>query len=358
MNRIKELISCIPFERFSVLIKTGPNLFYLTGFEGEGYLYIDPEEVVLFTDGRYLEDAEKIFKGKIELLERRSMDFILSCYKGGPIFVEYERMSCREFMELQRLPLSGNISNIDWALSKMRSRKSKDEVEKIKKAIDLAERTLFYVLDNYLREGVSELELASEFVYHVRREGGGLSFEPIVLFGENTSKPHGIPSTRRLKKGDVVLIDFGARVNGYCSDETITFCYGKASEEFLRLHSIVLEAKERVENSIDKGATPKDAYTSVRSFFASKGVDKLFLHSLGHGVGVEVHEAPNLSKNSKDCFTTNSVFTVEPGLYIKGRFGVRIEDMLVYQESGAEKLTKMPKSSTFDELMKKLVSGG
>ncbi len=358
MDRISDLLSYIPLERFSILIKTGPNLFYLTGFEGEGYLYLDPYDRILFTDGRYIEEAEEVKGVEIERLDKRKLDFFLSLYKGGPVFIEYDRASCREFMELQRLPLSGNISDIGWALSDMRSRKSPEEMELIKEAVRLSEEVIFYVLDNYMREGVSEADLASEFIYQVKRKGASLSFEPLFLFGENTSKPHGKPSPRRLKRGDVVLLDFGVRYRGYCSDETITFYFGEPTSEFLDFFYWVKEAQGRAVASINENPSPKEAGTIVKAFFTSKGVGDLFLHALGHGVGVEVHEAPVLSDLSRDKLEKGSVFTLEPGLYRKGEFGVRLEDMFYLSNNGISKITTIPKEPSYDDTMSRMTLGG
>ncbi len=359
-KRIEKLLSYIPLERFSILIKDGPNMFYLTGFDGEGYLCLGPKGAVLFTDGRYMEDASSICKGiEIRPLKKSGLDFLLSCYEGGPVFVEYSRMTCRELLDLQKLPLSGNISSIDWALSDMRKVKDEKELSAMKRAIAVSERSLFYVLDNYLSEGVMELDLAAEFIYRLNKEGCSPSFDPIFLFGENTSKPHGKPSTRSLKKGDVVLVDFGARCSGYCSDQTVTFSFGTPSDEFVSYFGFVREAKEKASEVIQRSIDIGEAVRSVKVYFSSKGVGDLFLHSLGHGLGIEVHEPPVLCENPKEKLSKGSVFTLEPGLYRAGEFGVRLEDMYLIEDRGKlYRLTGFPKVPTYDEMMDLLVQGG
>ncbi len=353
-DRIDKFLSYIPLENFLVVVKQGPNMFYLTGFEGEGYLCITPKSRVLFTDGRYIEEAKNLKNISVEVMTRSRCDFILSVYEGGPVFVEYGRMTCRELVDLQRLPLSGNISSVDWIFSDMRKCKSSEEIAVIKKAIKVAEESLFYILDNYLREGVSEKDLAAEFVYRILKKDSFVSFDPIFLFGENTSKPHGKPSPRKLKKGDVVLIDFGARFSGYCSDETVTFLYGGENEEFTRFFNLVKDAEDQARISLSESLDISRSVSAVESFFSKNGVRDLFLHSLGHGVGIEVHESPILSKASKDDLCRGSIFTIEPGLYREGVFGVRLENMYLVKDEGLERLTTFPKAPTFDETMKNL----
>lgn len=222
--------------------------------------------------------------------------------------------------------------------------KTASEIEKMTAAQRITEKTLAYILPK-LRTGVTETEIAAEIDKDFLRNGGEKpAFDTIVAFGENAAECHHIPTDRELEKGDIVLIDIGAMSGGYCSDMTRTFCYGNPDAEITRVYNLVLQAQKLVLKHIKAGMTGREADAIAREFLRSNGFDKEFCHTLGHGVGREIHEEPRLATYSDKVLEENMVVTVEPGVYIEGWGGVRIEDMVVIKKDGIINLTEFDKS--------------
>ena len=228
--------------------------------------------------------------------------------------------------------------------SDLRIVKSDEELETLRAASNLAEGVLSDLLPT-LEEGLPERELAAQFEFEFKKRGAsGASFGTIALFGPRSSLPHGIPDDTRLKRGDVVLLDFGCRRAGYCSDLTRTFVFGTIPGAwFEEIYKLCYEAQHKALEALQPGKTGREVDAVARSIISDGGYGEYFGHGLGHGVGVEIHEAPRLNTESDTVLEAGMVVTVEPGIYLPGKGGVRIEDLVVVTEDGCEILTKTPK---------------
>ena len=252
-----------------------------------------------------------------------------------------ELSSYRHFFREIEFVTTDDLSN---AINEMRSIKDEEELSCIKKAQEIAETALEELLP-FIRPGVTEREAALELNRLMFAHGAeDLSFDTIVLSGTNTSMPHGVPSEKKIQEGEFVLMDFGAVWNGYHSDMTRTICVGQPDEEMRKVYDIVLKAQLAGISAAKAGITGSQLDAAARDIIAEEGYGEYFGHSLGHGVGLEIHEKPNASPNYKLPLSSGAVVTVEPGIYIAGKFGVRIEDFVILNENGCENLTKFNKN--------------
>lgn len=242
--------------------------------------------------------------------------------------------------KLEEMGIDGIDVSSDFI--ELRRRKEPSEVEALRSSARLAEEALARAVST-LEAGVTEAEVTAEIVSFMLRNGFQPSFPPIVAFSENAAHPHARPSLRRLRVGDVVKIDLGARVEGYCSDLTRTFIYGEASELPKRIYYAVLKAQEASIEALRVGVPAREAHLRALRMLKNEGLSKYFNHGLGHGVGVDIHEEPYLNAESDVVLSPGNVVTVEPGVYIRGTCGVRIEDMVLVTEGGPEVLTSFPK---------------
>ena len=226
----------------------------------------------------------------------------------------------------------------------MRSVKSDEDIEKMKVAQKFTDDAFTHIL-GFIKEGRTEKEIALELDYFMLKNGAeALSFDTIALAGKNTSMPHGVPSDYKVKNGDFVLMDFGAVYDGYHSDMTRTVCVGNPSDDMKNIYNIVLSAQSAALKSVCAGITGKNFDFVAREIIEDAGYGEAFGHSLGHGVGMEIHEYPNASVKSDAVLPENAVVTVEPGIYIPQKFGVRIEDMVKITKEGCINFTHSPKN--------------
>ena len=313
---------------------------YFSGVDiADGFLLVGQEKAY-FTDARYYSAAAKILKkAGVKALLYKSADDIRDYIRAEGInsaYMDFTRTTVAEFVEYKML--FGFIEDCAPKLSSLREIKTEDELKNIKKACKIAQKAVADAFE-FLSAGVTEKEVKDFIVERFKEYGAsGESFDTIVAFGENSAVPHHETRNRRLKDGDVVLIDTGCKVNGYCSDITRTAFFGKPDKEFIKVYNAVLSANIRAEKEIYGGITGKDADNIARGELIKYGYGDCFTHSLGHGVGLEIHEAPRLSPSSETEIKENAVFTVEPGVYIDGKFGVRIEDTCVMKNGKAVRL--------------------
>ena len=224
--------------------------------------------------------------------------------------------------------------------------KTNNEIKKIKKACRLGDKTFDYILKK-IKFGVTEKEIAFEIEFFIKKSGGDISFRPIVAFGENSAVPHHQATNNKLTNNQIVLLDFGVKLNNYCSDMSRTIFFGSAEEEFKKMYDAVLQAQDlaiqqfskKTIKQLEKGIKASEIDKIARDHITSKGY-KTIPHSVGHGIGIEVHEAPHLSPNSKDILKEGMVFSIEPGIYIPGFGGVRIEDLVVLEKTGVRLITR------------------
>lgn len=334
----------------AALILSEENRFYFSGFAAsDGFLLITPEQQLVFTDSRYIEAAKKtigaekvhdsfnIYAELNEIFHRKGIKSVA---------LEADRVTLSRLDTLrQRLPGVRFITDslLCGSINGLRMIKSPAELEKIKAAQRIAE-SAFRRLLGFIKPGVSEKEAALELDYYMLSGGAdALSFETIAASGKNSSMPHAVPSDRRFENGDFITFDFGAVKDGYHSDMTRTVALGKVSEKQKKIYSVVLSAQKNALSALRAGLELSQADSAARDIIKSAGYGDFFGHSTGHGVGIEIHEQPNLSPCSAGLLKEGSVVTVEPGIYLPGEFGVRIEDMAFITENGCENLTDFEK---------------
>lgn len=303
---------------------------YITGFYStDGYVVYDGKTCTFVADLRYFEAAGDALKDSaIRVVEGsfdRALSLVAGCKMLGVPYPFVSRAACAR-LEDRGFALTDCMP----ALREAMKVKSAFELDCIARACDMAEEGLLHTLPR-IKEGMTERELAAVLEYEMRMQGAdGTSFETIVAFGKGSSVPHHETGDTKLKFGDVVLIDFGCKTQGYCSDCTRTFLFGDDGrhEAFKKTYAAVLEAHERVKETLVSGMTGREADAIARDLFAAKGLDQYFTHSLGHGIGLQIHEYPVLAPRGEEVLTDGMVFSDEPGLYFAGEYGIRIEDSI------------------------------
>ena len=332
----------------AVIISDPYNLRYYSGFSGvEALFYVSASRQMLITDSRYTLWAERecgkeyVYTasdgGKGIIKEYLAIDNV-GCLGLEGAHLPYDRYS-----ELVSCFGIDNVVSVSDMLSGPRMVKEADEIEKIARAEAIGDEAFEYIC-NILRPGMTELEAAMELEMYMRTHGaGGLSFDVIAASGLNSASPHAVPSDRRLQKGDFLTMDFGCVYEGYCSDMTRTVVIGKASDRQRRIYNIVLEAQLAAIDGMKAGLTGAMVDGIARDIISAAGYGDCFGHGLGHSVGLFIHEEPRLSVREGRILEPGMVITVEPGIYVPGFGGVRIEDVVVVEEDGVRNLTHSPK---------------
>ena len=351
MGRFERLFELLPDNVESVLITSDINRRYFTGMKSSaGTVLAFRNKAYLLIDFRYIEKARETVK-TAEVIETKelykeistllrqegvknlaieSMDVTVS-----RLNVMKKHLKCVDIIETDVLSNS---------INRLRMIKDEEEMGYIRKAQEIAESAFDDIL-GFIREGVTEREIALELDRLMLEKGAeGISFDTIALAGENTSMPHGVPSDKKVKNGEFVLMDFGAVYNGYHSDMTRTVCVGVPDEEMEKIYNIVLAAQEKAIDAAKAGISGKELDGIARRHICDAGYGEYFGHSLGHGVGLEIHEQPNAAPSYEKNLEKGTVITIEPGIYIAGKFGVRIEDFVILTENGCINLTKSAKN--------------
>lgn len=337
-------------ENEAIIISSETNRRYFTEFPAsDGFLVITKEKAVFFTDSRYIEAATLKCKDCETALLTRISEEIKKYFEENKItkvLTERERLTVSELSMLKKaLPMcrvTPSLS-VENDVDKVRSVKTEYEVENIIKAQRIAEDAFSHIL-GFIKPGVTEKEIGLELDFYMLSHGAeALSFETIAVTGKKSSMPHGVPDTNKVKNGDFITMDYGAVVNGYHSDMTRTVAVGKVSAEQKKVYNTVLEAQLKSLEILKEGITGFDGDKAARDVIEKAGYGKYFGHGTGHGVGVEIHEKPNVSPRAKTKLKAGNIVTVEPGIYIPGKFGVRIEDMALITKDGCKNLTKAPK---------------
>lgn len=334
----------------SLLVTSRPNVRYLSGFTGSaGSLLVGKEFAVLLTDKRYTLRARSEAPGFEVVVPENPDDDVLKTqmesrglrkigFEANHITVKTLEGWREKYGELgiEWVPTNGVVEEL-------RMVKDAQEVASIREACGIADAA-FRHIQLFLQPEAVELDVAMELEFYMRRQGARRpAFESIVASGEHSAMPHAEVSERRFQPGDFVTLDFGAEVNGYCSDITRTVVIGKATPEQRRLYEVVLEAQLRAIDAIKPGVKGADVDAIARQVITDAGYGDYFIHSLGHSLGLSVHDGPGLGQKSEVVLEPGMVFTVEPGIYIEGFGGVRIEDDVLVTEAGVELLTHSPK---------------
>lgn len=331
----------------AILLTSPHNMRYFSGFSGgEGAVVVSAHEKIVFTDSRYTEQAgiEAADFCVVETNNWKSAFGELSAQKSfRTVVFEDDFVSAAEYEQLKAA--SENVEFIFGSgdIKTLRMVKTDSELEKIRFAEEIGCKAFEHIL-SYIKPGVAEHEIALELEYFMKKNGAdGIAFDTISISGEKTSMPHGIPSDKKIKMGDFVTLDFGCKVAGYCSDMTRTVVVGKASAEQKRIYEIVKTAQQKGLDSIREGVRGCEADSIARDYIECQGFGQYFRHSLGHGVGLLVHELPNLSPKSETVLLENMVISCEPGIYIPKFGGVRIEDLVRVTKDGCENLVRVTK---------------
>ncbi|MBO7215196.1 MAG: aminopeptidase P family protein [Clostridia bacterium] len=317
------------FVQNAVVLTDGDLIFYYTGFSvDDGFLVILNGDYHLFTDGRYYEAACEQANAKVYLQSETPYQSFLKENGVVKVGLVYDYTSAKEYESL----LSQGYSIYDYTSehNELASIKTSDELSKIKTACEIAERAYLNTLP-FIKEGITELELSAELEHNFKRLGAGVGFKTIVAFGKGSSVPHYKTGSVKLKKNTPILIDFGCNYQGFISDMTRTLFFGEPSEKFLLVYNAVKSAHLKAFNEIRSGMTTFEGDKIARDELDRFGLSKYFTHSLGHGIGVKVHEFPTLSPRTKTELKDGMVFSIEPGVYLEGEFGVRIEDTVALQ---------------------------
>lgn len=331
----------------ALLVTSAHSRRYLTGFTGTaGVAVITANEAFFITDFRYTEQANDQIEG-YEIIEQKTtlIEAVaqlvedkqltkLGFEQDAMTYAEYDRYA--NALKAELVPTSGLVE-------KIRLIKTEDELTIIKQACKIADDAYEHIL-TFIKPGMTELEVSNELEFFMRKQGAtSSSFDIIVASGTRSALPHGVATDKVIESGDFVTLDFGAYYNGYVSDVTRTLAVGEPSDKLKEIYQVVLDSQLLTLEKIKPGMTGKEADAISRDYIASKGYGEAFGHSLGHGIGLEVHEGPGLSSRSDVVLEPGMVITIEPGIYLPGIGGVRIEDDALVTETGVEKLTHTSK---------------
>lgn len=335
----------------AIVITQPENRRYLSGFTGsDGALIISAEAAYLATDFRYYEQAQRqapdFTLAKIEDKFPPRLAELIAEIGARRVGFESTHVTVDQHQRWTEAMEGFELVSTKGMVEELRAIKSEGELALIRRAVELSDAAFVHIVQ-WLRPGMMEKELAWEIEVFMRTHGADdIAFDLIIGSGPNGAMAHAEPSDRQIREGEPIVLDLGARVGGYCSDLTRTICLGEPNQRLRHIHSIVLEAQEAAEHAMRAGLKGSTVDAIARDLITAAGHREHFGHSLGHGVGLAVHERPRLAKTSGDVLQRGMVVTVEPGIYIEGWGGVRIEDLVVVREQGIELLTTAPKGLT------------
>ena len=349
MKNLEKYLTLLGSEVDGLLLTSRYSRHYGAEFDiAEGVAIVTAKGCRYFTDSRYIESAQRDLKGfevlcvdkigYMKLLNDAIADF-------GVTVLGYEEnyLTAAELMGYEK-NLNAKLVPFNKGIYSFRGVKEDWELELMRKAQAITDKAFSEVITR-LKAGMTELELQAELIYCLYKNGAtGLAFDPIVVSGPNTSLPHGVAGSRVITEGDFVTMDFGASYMGYCSDMTRTVAVGFATEEMKKIYNTVLEAQLAGLAASKAGVPGKDIDGAARKVIADAGYGEYFGHGYGHSLGLEIHEAPNPNVRNEEGMPAGAVASAEPGIYLPGKFGVRIEDTCIFREDGIEILTSSPKN--------------
>ena len=347
-EELRSLLLEAPYD--ALVLTSEVNRRYATGFHSTaGAVYLSAKQAVFYTDFRYVE-AARAAVSDFEVREigvgrsyTAAINELIEQDGVRKIALEDETLTYAEYSKWATA-LHATVVRLEDGVARLRVTKEDDEVEKIVAAQRIAEQALEEVM-NDIRVGVTEKEIAARLTYLMLHYGAeNMSFDPIVVSGANSSKPHGVPTEKTIAEGDFVTMDFGCIVDGYCSDMTRTVAVGHVTEEMQRVYDVVLDAQLAGIACCKAGVSGREVDGAARRVIEAAGYGDAFGHGFGHGVGLEIHEAPTASSRADALLPAGSILTAEPGIYLPGKFGVRTEDMLYVIEDGCINLTEAPKT--------------
>lgn len=332
----------------AALITSMENMQWYSGFKGDtGWILVTPEKEYFITDARYFEMAEHQLAGKgFELIKMRTGNAMPEMKgwvgkENAILGIEFDTTSVSQKVMYDN-GWGFILKPIDDVLHELRSVKTEEDIVIMKEGCKITE-AIFYHMCEVIKPGVSEFDLLAEMHYMMNKNGCHPSFAPIIASGENSSSPHAVVSDRKVRNGDFVTMDFGVIYKGLCTDFTRTVAVGGVEEELSIIYNIVRKANEETEKNAREGMKASEVDSIARQIIKDAGYGDFYEHGTGHGVGVEIHEAPWVSTKSENILKKGNVFTVEPGIYLPGKGGVRIEDMGVMTENGYENFYQVTK---------------
>ncbi|MDE6260141.1 MAG: Xaa-Pro peptidase family protein [Oscillospiraceae bacterium] len=332
----------------AMLVTSEPGEFYAMGFHGEGAALITPDKTWYYTDSRYIEAAQSLIAGAEVILwtsdntYRKQIAELVKTHSVVKLGFEEEYMSVADHIawtkavEAEFIPASSLLTDL-------RMVKDADELAVMKEAQRITDEALLEIL-NFIKPGLTESEVAARLTYIMARKGAERnSFDPIVACGANGSKPHAVPGPDVIQKGQFVTMDFGCKVGGYCSDMTRTVAVGQPSEEMELVYNTVLKAQLAGIATARAGVTGKEVHEAGAKVIADAGYGEYFGHGFGHSLGIEIHENPGFHTRNDKPIPAGALLSAEPGIYLPGKFGVRIEDVIMLTEEGCIDITRSPK---------------
>lgn len=333
----------------AVLVVKPENRAYLSGFTGSSaWLLISRERACLITDFRYIEQAGAQAKG-FEIVKRAATQFptiaeLVAQMGVSKLGYEGNYLTVEDFHQYESTLKAIDLVSISGLVESFRTVKDAEEIEAMARAAAITDAAWSHII-TFIRPGVAERDVAAELEYYMRKQGAeGFAFETHAISGVNTALPHGMPTDKLIESGDLVTCDFGALYKGYCADMTRTVMVGQPTDKQREIYEIVLEANMRGLAACRAGMTGKELDEVCRSYIRDKGYGEYFGHGTGHGVGRFIHEGPRVSAlGENDVLEPGNVVTIEPGIYLPGWGGVRIEDMVLVQENGCRRLSQSPK---------------
>ena len=329
-----------------MIVSNPINIKYLTGIDAEGILLVTRKENIYITDGRYIEYARSVLTLFDEIIVYNVTDMSLEDYENFFMFCEnvgFEEsyVTYSKYKEyMQKFKINSLVETEDL-IEKQRMIKDDEEIKNLKTACEITDKCFSHII-KFIKPGMTEIEIAREIENYYNLNAEGISFETIVASGENSSKPHAVPTDRKIQTEDIITIDMGCKYKGYCSDMTRTIFVGNVPEYIKPVYDLVLKNQQQILDEMKDGANTRLLTKMVENDFHLNNYN--LIHALGHGVGMEIHERPFMSYKTDNILKENMVVTDEPGIYIAGQFGVRIEDTVLITKFGCISLTESAKN--------------
>lgn len=327
------------------LITSKSNIRYLSNFTGSaGFMLVTPRTKYLFTDSRYILRAKNTIQKGIKIIEdEKEWPSILKKHKITKLGIEEKNLTLSRFKKFKKISAKIKFTDISGEIDSRREKKTAEEIRFITKSQRINEK-VFKEIPKLLKPRVTEVEIAYKIKELGQKFGAeDVAFNPVVAFAKNSAEPHHLPDKTRFKKGMLVLVDMGMKFKGYCSDMTRIIFTKKPSPLESKIYNLVLEAQKAMIKELKLGNSASKVDKAGRTIIEKAGYGEKYTHAGGHGLGLDIHEAPSLHESYKKRIKENSVVTIEPGIYLEGKFGIRIEDMILVKKTTKKNLTKISK---------------
>ena len=350
MKNIEKYLSLLGQDVDGLLLTSRYSRYYAAQFDiAEGVAIVTANGCRYFTDSRYIESAENGIKGfEVLVIDsqhsyKQRLNEAIAEFNVKVLGFEEEYLTVAELRNYEE-NLDAKLVAKNAAIHEFRGIKEPWELDIMRAAQSITDKAFSEVLGR-VKVGMTEKELQAELIYCLLKNGAdGMAFDPIVVSGPNTSMPHGVAGDRVIQEGDFITLDFGAQYKGYCSDMTRTFAVGYATQEMQKVYEVVLQAQLAGIAASQAGVLGKDVDAAARKVIEEAGYGPYFGHGYGHSLGMEIHESPSPSPRGEQIMEENMIASAEPGIYLPGKFGVRIEDVVIFKENGCENITKSPKN--------------